>query len=397
MRIFNAFRELENMGGANVEDAFRRHLVTESERFALWAQSLGLGRQGHASLDYRVRDASVVKDRLEDLLDGLATHLNELRSIVAGERQPLNREHGEEDNYSISSSQDAGGDSDSSTAQAASSASSECPSSSGSFYEIDFRQQSITEAIDALYSLATKMRNPRNRPQRTIQELYKHIPPERRRQYIQEREDMEVMIISHIQSQSLSEVLKQSGGSGESPDSAGEPSASADTANAPIGADHIKPYALPSNFLVRRIGIANARRKQQFVYWKEHAARIRGSPATHNANQLTNPERKEALLEGVHEVLRSQIVSRVAPSSAPHQSLATSATRQDNGAFTHAHDLQSVISRHSRVSTVFTAKGTKLEWPPPPAHLAGDRPKFFTCPYCQLICPGGYLAKDAWR
>ncbi|KAK3363963.1 hypothetical protein B0T25DRAFT_56344 [Lasiosphaeria hispida] len=403
VRIFNTLSDLENSETTKSSVPFRSHIVTESERFTLWAQSLGLGRQGHASLDYKVRDANVVRSYLQDLLEGLWTHLDELRSIAVGERQPLYREHGEEDSLSESSSQDASGHQDSNTSEA-SSAGSEHPSSSSSFHEVEFRQQSITDAIDALYSLATNMRNPRNRPQRTTRELIKHVPQELRAQYVQERENMEVMIISHIHRQSLSGVLKQSGGvdepsapAGEPSELRGEPGPSPDiAAGAPMSADELEQYASPSSFLVRRIGIANARRKQQFVYWKEHAAKIKGDPTTQNAKQTTKPNVKDPLPQEDREVPQPQMVSGVA-SSMPRQSLATSATRQDDAAFARTCDLQSVISHRSRVSTAFTVKGTKLEWPPSPAYPASARPKFFTCPYCHVICPEEYLTKDAWR
>jgi hypothetical protein len=53
----------------------RRRIAAEEERFRLWARTLGLFQTGHASLDYRVRDASFVKASLTDLLTGLRDHL----------------------------------------------------------------------------------------------------------------------------------------------------------------------------------------------------------------------------------------------------------------------------------------------------------------------------------
>lgn len=39
-------------------------LERQYERFELWATSLGLRKNGHSSLDYRLRDAEVVRDYL---------------------------------------------------------------------------------------------------------------------------------------------------------------------------------------------------------------------------------------------------------------------------------------------------------------------------------------------
>ncbi|TFA98048.1 hypothetical protein CCMA1212_010226 [Trichoderma ghanense] len=58
-----------------------RQLVTEEQRFKVWAYSLGLYHLGHASLDYRVRDAEVVKTRLADILEELQSHVCSLESL----------------------------------------------------------------------------------------------------------------------------------------------------------------------------------------------------------------------------------------------------------------------------------------------------------------------------
>jgi hypothetical protein len=53
----------------------KRQVSAEEERFGLWARSLGLYQAGHASLDYRVRDASVIRATLADLLTEMKDHL----------------------------------------------------------------------------------------------------------------------------------------------------------------------------------------------------------------------------------------------------------------------------------------------------------------------------------
>ena len=53
----------------------KHRVKAEDERFRLWASSLGLYAVGHASLDYRVRDAPVVRDSLTDLMIELKEHL----------------------------------------------------------------------------------------------------------------------------------------------------------------------------------------------------------------------------------------------------------------------------------------------------------------------------------
>jgi hypothetical protein len=60
-----------------------RQIVTEEQRFKVWAHSLGLYHLGHASLDYRVRDAEVVKARLADILQELQSHVCSLDAVCS--------------------------------------------------------------------------------------------------------------------------------------------------------------------------------------------------------------------------------------------------------------------------------------------------------------------------
>lgn len=381
--IFAAFSELssvQDIAGHSVG----KKLILEEQRFRLWAHSLGLHNQGHSSLDYRVRDAVAVKSRLADILAELKEHLENLRSVHRGERQPFEIAAAAAADFDDeASNRDSDSDSDARSTVTASTSPSHS-SGDTSFHGIDFRMESVTETLDALYSLATKIKNPRNRPQRAVDELYKHIPAHVRKEFIQEREDVAIAIICHVQRQQLLEGLQQ-----------GELKAA--------GMSHeevLERYASPSNWLIRRTGIANARRKQQFVYCKEHAERISRGPA----RDAPPPRPDETQLNDA-PADDSKQPSQVQPGQGGHvpmqpglgdslaRSLATSATRLDE-TFIKLDDLRSVISHQSRVSTVMNLRGEKLKWPPPPVQTASSG--FFVCPYCKIICPRKYLAKEAW-
>ncbi|PKK44064.1 hypothetical protein CI102_10752, partial [Trichoderma harzianum] len=57
-------------------------------------------------------------------------------------------------------------------------------------------------------------------------------------------------------------------------------------------------------------------------------------------------------------------------------------------------DLRSAISYQTRVSTVISPGGKKLEWPDPPkVDIIGG---YFICPYCKTLCPEKYLQKNVW-
>ncbi|KAL1854330.1 hypothetical protein Daus18300_011516 [Diaporthe australafricana] len=362
--IFAAFSELSGIQDIASRSVGKR-LISEEQRFRLWAHSLGLHNQGHSSLDYRVRDAVAVKSRLADILAELKGHLENLLAVHRGERQP----------FEIAAAAAAAAPSDGAY-DGDSDARSTSPSlSSGdtSFYEVDFRMESVAETLDALYSLATKIKNPRNRPQLAIDELYKHIPAHVRKEFIQEREEAAIAIICHVQRQQLSEGLQHGGlkASGMSHD------------------EVLEQYASPSNWLVRRTGIANARRRQQFVYWKEHAERIVRGPASNAPPPLYN----DAPAADNKQPFQPEQGEHVPIQPVLGRSLATSATRLGE-TFVKLDDLKSVISHQSRVSTVMNLRGDKLEWPSPPVQTASSG--FFTCPYCRIICPRKYLAKEAW-
>src|SRR5690348_6182052 len=55
-------------------------IENEYERFQLWAANLGLRGQGHWSLDYRLRDATFVKDFVVELLNELKQTITECKS-----------------------------------------------------------------------------------------------------------------------------------------------------------------------------------------------------------------------------------------------------------------------------------------------------------------------------
>lgn len=393
-RILQDFQEVTSLEDTRWPDA-QRQLVLEGQRFLLWAQNLGLHRHGHASLDYRVRDAAVVKGYLAEVLTELQDTLDNVLSVMKGERPPFEEGEAGQSETSDSSRDESAGDPPAIHEMYQ----SDGLGSSGSLHEVSFRQRNTAETIDSLYSLATRLRNPRNRPQRTIKELYKHIPASRRADYIKEREAVETMVVSHIHSETLAQSIART--------ISGQAGHGLNDELLAVQTEVINAHALPSHFLIKRTGAANARRKQQFTYWKEHAARIGYNPATVQAfkdQKGKQPDTDDSntplgALQPHHE---ADIVGGAAPSSIPDRSLATSATRVEADAFM-LEDLKSTISHQSRTTTLSTAptwKGQKLDWPPPPERLSNRDPpsKYFTCPYCHVICPQKYLeTKSTWR
>ncbi|KAK4203612.1 hypothetical protein QBC40DRAFT_219174 [Triangularia verruculosa] len=382
-RIFAGFKTIESFENGGW-DAAQRNIEVECQRFTLWAHGLGLHRVGHTSLDYQVRDAVVVKRRLAEVLAELADDIQELHSIMRGERVAYEDDR-DKDRSSVASVRFNDGES---VKPDNSEYSSIGTDSSGSFHEADFRQKSVTEGIDTLYSLALIIRNPQNRPQRPLHRLYKHIAREVREQYIHEQEIKEIAVVSNIQRHHLQRPITVQNSQFEEITPGTIPEHS-------LTPEMIESYASDSNYLVRRIGIANARRKQQFIYWRKHAAKIWGS-RTVVERHSRDVKGKQPLRE--HSApIASQMSEHIRSVPArPDKSLAAAATRLDV-TLLRPHDVKSVASSLSLASTMVTQQGHKLDWPSPPTDLLDRNTKTFTCPFCRMVLPESLLDAKQWR
>ncbi|KAH6684941.1 hypothetical protein F5X68DRAFT_262809 [Plectosphaerella plurivora] len=359
--IFDTFASLHS-------DSTIRQISSHEQSFRLWAHSLGLHQKGHASLDYRLRDAGAVRSLVGDVLGELRSHLENLLEISTGKRLPFEEDVDVDDE--MDEEDETGDDEDGERVasleaedeemeEAEHDEASSTSSSDARPGEVDFRLQSLGENLDALYSIAAKIRNPRYRPQRATEDLYKHVPADIRALFRKEREEAEVAIVSYVHRRVLLEAM---------------------------GTEHevlVTAHSSPDNWLIRRTGIANARRKQQFVYWRDHADRIaRGPkdnapPAAEDSIPHAQPADglggQGASQLGGTSVFKDQGVTSTL--FEPIKSLATSATRLDGNAV-RLDDLRSVISHDTRPSTAVNLKGEGVEWPPPPVQTESTR--FFT-------------------
>jgi hypothetical protein len=62
-----------------------QELVTQFEKFELWALNLGLNAPGHGSLDYRLRDWEVANDIVRRLLEDVRDALADSRPLLREE------------------------------------------------------------------------------------------------------------------------------------------------------------------------------------------------------------------------------------------------------------------------------------------------------------------------
>src|ERR1700744_1680148 len=75
LRLFDCIEQECNKSAAFNNETSLTELTTQSERFDLWATNLGLHQSGHASLDYRFRDAPRIREYADSLLSNLRSAL----------------------------------------------------------------------------------------------------------------------------------------------------------------------------------------------------------------------------------------------------------------------------------------------------------------------------------
>lgn len=260
------------------------------------------------------------------------------------------------------------------TADSSDLGSSSSDEAAGSDQELPYRLSALKENIDALYSLAIKIRNPASRPMRSTKELYKHLPEHIRQNLISERESIEINVVKYILKQETLRLTDEQG--------------------LHYNEDTVLEFLAESNWLVSRIGCANARRKQQFAYWREHTDRMGAVErvSTNFSMRLKGLLDGRSSNTGVHLADRSRSFEGSQHLSLAHSG-ATSVTRLNSQVIKN-FDTKSVLSHQSSASIVRGHNGEQLAWPSPPK-LNGVE-NFFQCDFCREFCPRSYATEEAW-
>jgi hypothetical protein len=63
-------------------------LFDENSRFRLWCGNVGAHQRGKSSLNHKLRDASHIKDRVVEILQGLSVQLENIDAILSGRKIP---------------------------------------------------------------------------------------------------------------------------------------------------------------------------------------------------------------------------------------------------------------------------------------------------------------------
>ncbi|CAD6579307.1 MAG: hypothetical protein ASARMPREDX12_009124 [Alectoria sarmentosa] len=148
VRSFGRLAEFaqQNVGGYESQVSITT-VSDEFGRFKIWAGNIGALQEDSRSLDYRLREASQVRDQVTKILQDLEFSLHECIAIVSGQRPQRERSSSEEEDL---------GDEFSDTSDSESSDTSKQEAAS----ELTHLFLAITEAITSLYKLSISIRNP---------------------------------------------------------------------------------------------------------------------------------------------------------------------------------------------------------------------------------------------
>ncbi|KAL3477340.1 hypothetical protein BJX99DRAFT_257591 [Aspergillus californicus] len=312
---------------------YEAKLVTESQRFQLWASSLGLYHTGHSSLDYRFRDSPPLFEYAFTLLGDMLGALSTLMALANGDTTGPS------------------GGTVTTVVTDGSTISDDSSEEDFSSYKVEPLENEYIAIVfitmDRLYALSFKIRNPAMRTGLS-----------RALTYTQVDQESGVDLIASFRQWDLQYVVEL-----------------------------LRPYFQDlepnSYFLVPRLAKANTYRRQQFKYWENRKAKFNyhhtAAALQHHASaqpSVSAEPRPVPMSTGSH---RGQLSE---PSTATHLGPVTFA------------DSETVVSTDS-YAVVRPETADTFVFPPPP-EINSDT-KEFECPYCFIMCGRRTLAKAAWE
>lgn len=241
--------------------------------------------------------------------------------------------------------------------------------------DLSLALQSVTETIDCLYKVATRIRNPATRL------LTKRILEFKIENPIT-GDDM-TQIFAEIDKEHLRELFtwyrseplpEQTDSRGITPQNLGN------------------ARQVPPAPLALRLAQANTTRRKQFAYWRRHRKKLDRVPQSKvEVVSLRNAQASRASLPP------APVTASAADTHSVIYSLPTTATTLDPNKI-DLGDTKSIVTvsdfAESVRSYASTARET-VELPDPPARFSGRN--YFECPYCWTLCSGAYLERRAWR
>jgi hypothetical protein len=335
-------RFLKQISLVDVED--------ELGRFRVWAGNIGALQAGHSSLEYRLREASLVLQNVLKLLSELKALLYEITLVTSSIRLPYDEQivqdgsdsDDEFDFGEIETDQD------------------EAPKT-----ELERNYLSIVDIIDNLYKLSIYIRNPTSRTRFSKAASFQVVDPESGVDLLGRYQDFDIEHVRHVFQDLRRECF---------PD-----------------------VQYQQNELIERLGKAITRRRQLFMYWKRHRDKLSAklSAKTDPVKDYKIEPSQAANMDGEATLGAHLNGDPPAPNKAHSEKTKSDFTATTATLFVHRDnnpdDLQSMISS---ATTARGLDGGRASLPPPPKVPSG---KDFECPYCFTICPAKYMNERNWR
>ncbi|CAI6340021.1 unnamed protein product [Periconia digitata] len=400
------------------EDTFensRENFNAEQERFQLWAANLGLQASGDRSLDYRVQDSPSVKSYTRQLLEELIDDLKDLPKLLRDgpseaaadqwseedddEAEQDDEEEGKEETQTTSDQILPGSPADEDDPE---DDSSEAGSEEAEYVELGSTAEAvqstiedISDIIDRLYRLASKLRNSATRAPPSARNFYREPLMNAQGEEIQltqsERKAAKEQT-EQFHQQRIEEIVLQT---------------LRDERDEPYTKTYCTPYLSPrTTAVIRRISVANAYRQQQFAFWRSrewdrrHAVKYQAADIAKPLLKAEGPQSdNQEAQRGLDGLLNRQPFPTARSENQNPFSEAPSATWKmlKEPTLSELDDTRSLTSKTEYTSspTIYEPSGRKVGWPTFPKELG--KKKDFICPYCFVTCPANYRGKGHWR
>ena len=140
----------------------------------------------------------------------------------------------------------------------------------------------------------------------------------------------------------------------------------------------LEPDRLDNDFLVRRLAHANNVRRRQFRYWQTHQEKLASMKVEVSASE---PPRMHS--------------NRVGPLPVLAMSFATTEATKVKEDDIELSDSRSVLSSATYAMMQTEPGRDEVSLPPFPRWL--EDKKEFECPYCRIMCPQSMSRKSAWE
>ena len=102
LKSFNEFIEdIRNLQDKNVRELVASAWEDELGRLRMWAANIGAHQTGQSSLDFRLRDASHIREQIIKLLQGLLRRLQDARDVLADDRERDDEPAAEDDALNV--------------------------------------------------------------------------------------------------------------------------------------------------------------------------------------------------------------------------------------------------------------------------------------------------------